>query len=62
MHNPTVLFTVHSKSFEGTARTVDKHNEPNLVEEVSSLVYAKYGWSNGLIVELILNKEHGNKI
>jgi deazaflavin-dependent oxidoreductase (nitroreductase family) len=62
MHNPTVLFTVHSKSFEGTARTVDKHDEPKLAEEVSSLMHAKYGWSNGLIVELIPYKEQGNRI
>ena len=38
--------------FEGTARIVDKHNEPKLVEQVSSLMHAKYGWRNGLIVEL----------
>ena len=62
IHNPMVTFTVSPEVFEGTARIVDKHTDPKLVEEVSSLMHRKYGWSNGLIVELILNKEHGNKI
>jgi len=52
MHNPSILFTVNSKSFEGTARIVDRHNESKLAEEVSSLMHTKYGWSDGLIVEL----------
>jgi F420H(2)-dependent quinone reductase len=30
MHNPRVMFTVNFKSFEGTARTVDKHSEHKL--------------------------------
>src|ERR671930_2548860 len=48
IHNPTVLFTVNSKSFEGTARIVDKYSEATLVEGVSSLMHTKYGWSDGL--------------
>ena len=46
------MFTVNFKSFEGTARTVDKHSESKLAEGVSSLMRSKYGWSDGLIVEL----------
>jgi hypothetical protein len=46
------MFTVNSKSFEGTARTVDKHTEHKLVEEIAGLMNTKYGWSDGLIVEL----------
>jgi hypothetical protein len=46
------MFTVNSKSFRGAARIVDKQNESKLAEEVSSLMHTKYGWSNGLIVEL----------
>jgi deazaflavin-dependent oxidoreductase (nitroreductase family) len=57
MHNPRVMFTVNSKSFEGTARMVDKHTGYKLAEEVSSLMYKKYGWSDGLIVELAPYKE-----
>ena len=52
IHNPIVLFTVNSKSFEGTARTVDRFTEHKLAGEISSLMNIKYGWSDGLIVEL----------
>jgi hypothetical protein len=51
------MFTVSSKSFEGTARIVDKHNESKLAERVSSLMNTKYGWSDGLIAELTPYKE-----
>jgi deazaflavin-dependent oxidoreductase (nitroreductase family) len=57
MHHQRVLFTVNSKSFEGTARIVDKHNDSKLAEEVSNLMYTKYGWSDGLIVELTPHRE-----
>ena len=57
IHNPRVLFTVNSKSFEGTARTVDKHSEHKLAGEIASLMNSKYGWSDGLIVELTPHKE-----
>jgi F420H(2)-dependent quinone reductase len=50
-HNPKVVFTVNSNSFEGTARIADKHNDSKLAE-VSNLIYTKYGWSDGLIVDL----------
>jgi hypothetical protein len=52
IHDQRVLFTVNSKSFEGTALTVDKLTEHKLAEEVSGLMYRKYGWRDGLIVEL----------
>jgi deazaflavin-dependent oxidoreductase (nitroreductase family) len=57
MHNPRVTFTVNSKSFEGIAGLVDRHSESKLAEEVSSLMHRKYGWSDGLIVELTPYKE-----
>jgi deazaflavin-dependent oxidoreductase (nitroreductase family) len=57
MHNPRVLFTVNSKSFEGTARTVDKHTEHKLAGEIAGLMNTKYGWSDGLIVELTPRKK-----
>ena len=47
IYNPRVLFTVNSKSFEGNARIVDKYIEPKLAEQVSTLMHAKYGWSDG---------------
>jgi deazaflavin-dependent oxidoreductase (nitroreductase family) len=52
IHNPIVLFTVNSKSFEGTARTVDRFTEHKLAGEIAGLMNTKYGWSDGLIVEL----------
>ena len=57
IHNPRVMFTVNSKSFEGTARTVDKHAEHKLVGEIANLMNTKYGWSDGLVVELTPQKE-----
>jgi deazaflavin-dependent oxidoreductase (nitroreductase family) len=57
IHNPKVMFTVNSKSFEGTARTVDKHSEYKLAGEIASLMNSKYGWSDGLIVELTPHME-----
>jgi hypothetical protein len=56
-HNSNVIFTVNSKRFEGIARIVDKHIDSKLAEEVSSIMYTKYGWSDGLIVELTPYKE-----
>jgi deazaflavin-dependent oxidoreductase (nitroreductase family) len=57
IHNPTVLFTVSSKSFEGNARIVDKNTDSKLSDEVSNLMNTKYGWSDGLIIELAPSKE-----
>src|SRR4051794_29335805 len=51
-HNPQVSFSVNGKTFEGAARKVDAEKEPELSAIVSKLVSAKYGWSDGLIVEL----------
>jgi len=52
IHSPKVMFTVNSKSVEGTARAVDKLAEHKLAQQISNLMDTKYGWSNGLIVEL----------
>ena len=49
LHNPVVSFSVAGREFEGAAQTV---KESKLVAEVSKLMVAKYGWSDGLIVEL----------
>jgi len=53
MHKSTVSFTVNHKIFEGTARIVDQNIEPKLSTEVCKLMNAKYGWDEGLIVELL---------
>jgi hypothetical protein len=53
MHNPRVSFTVGLETFKGTARIVDQDKESNSADEVSKLMDTKYGWDDGLIVELI---------
>lgn len=54
MHNPKVSFSVNSRKFEGNAKIIEKDDNTNskLILEVSSLMYDKYKWNNGLIVEL----------
>jgi deazaflavin-dependent oxidoreductase (nitroreductase family) len=52
IHNPIVSFTVNHTTFTGTARMVDQHKEPELTARVSKLMSIKYGWNEGLIVEL----------
>ena len=43
---------VGDRRFEGTARLVDEATEPELSTAVKALSHAKYGWSDGLIVEI----------
>lgn len=51
-HNSAVSFRVGQNTFEGRGRTVRRDDEPELVEAVSEKMNQKYGWSEGLIVEL----------
>ena len=53
VHNPKVSFTVSHETYEGTARVVDPDKEPKLAAKVFKLMDTKYGWDDGLIVELI---------
>jgi hypothetical protein len=54
IHNPKVVFTVDdNNTFEGSARLVNRDKDPKLATIVSKLMNAKYGWSNGLIVQLV---------
>jgi len=50
--DPHVRVTVGGRQFPGVARTVDDDREPELARAVKTLFDAKYGWSDGLIVEL----------
>lgn len=52
IHDPRVSFTVNHTTFTGTARVVDRDKEPELTAGVSKLMGTKYGWNDGLIVEL----------
>jgi deazaflavin-dependent oxidoreductase (nitroreductase family) len=53
LHNSKVSFSVNNTTFEGVARIVNQDKESELSAEVSKLMNTKYGWSNGVIVELI---------
>ncbi len=52
-HNPRIAFRVGKQRFTGTGRVLDQDREPELWREVCALSEKKYGWSNGLVVELI---------
>lgn len=52
IHHPKVMFIANSKSLEGSARVVDNLAEDKLGKQISSLMSKKYGWGDGLIVEL----------
>ena len=60
IHNSRVMFTVNSKSFEGEGQIVDKTTDAKLAEKVSNLMHTKYGWSDGLTVELTPYKEQAD--
>jgi hypothetical protein len=47
-----VTFSLNNKIYKGYARLIDKSKEPILDNAVSALMFSKYGWNDGLIVEL----------
>jgi deazaflavin-dependent oxidoreductase (nitroreductase family) len=47
-----VTFRVGGLTFEGRARMVDAQAEPELAADVRRLSERKYGWGDGLVVEL----------
>jgi hypothetical protein len=49
---PEVKVRVRDADFNAIARVVDNDGEPQLSATVRALFDAKYGWSDGLIVEL----------
>ncbi len=49
---PHVTVRVGDRRFEALARIVDDEREPDLAAAVKRLSSAKYGWSDGLVVEL----------
>ena len=49
---PQVSVRVGDFEFHATARVVHNDREPQLAATVKALFDAKYGWSDGLIVEL----------
>jgi deazaflavin-dependent oxidoreductase (nitroreductase family) len=51
--NPNVEVRVGSATFAGTARIVSQETEQDLFREVQERSRQKYGWGNGLVVELM---------
>ena len=51
--NSRVHWRVAEVSFSGQARVIDAAAEPGLNEAVQALSREKYGWGEGLVVELI---------
>ena len=50
--DPRVRWRVGNVTFTGRARVVDPVAEPELTETVQNCSRQKYGWGEGLIVEL----------
>ena len=49
---PRVSVRVADRQFDATARVVSYDGEPQLTAAVKALFDAKYGWSDGLVVQL----------
>ena len=49
---PRVAVRVGRRSFAAKARVVDAKAEPELARAVRTLSERKYGWGNGLVVEI----------
>ncbi len=52
LHNPHVSFRVAGQTFNGTGRVVNEAAERDLLKSIRALSDRKYGWSDGLAVEL----------
>ncbi len=50
--NAKVQFSVGEETVDGIGRLIDSIRESELVKQVSRLMQAKNGWSDGLMVEL----------
>jgi deazaflavin-dependent oxidoreductase (nitroreductase family) len=55
----SVTWRVGDRRFAGRARVVDSTAEPVLGEVVRARSHAKYGWSDGLLVELAPEDDPG---
>lgn len=50
--NPAVTFWVNGQTYRGTGRALDRAAEPERAAAVARLFDERYGWSDGLLVEL----------
>lgn len=51
--NPLVHVRVGDREFDATARAIDEQSEPEIWQTVQRLSLEKYGWGDGLPVEII---------
>ena len=51
--NPNVSFRVADATFRGHARVIDQQTDPVLHRYVQYLSREKYGWGEGVVVELL---------
>jgi len=58
--NGNVRVRVGERRFAAVARVVDSDREADLSQAVKVLSEAKYGWSDGLIVEITPQEEHAS--
>jgi deazaflavin-dependent oxidoreductase (nitroreductase family) len=56
---PRVRFSMGDLTFEGHARVIDTSTERELHDEIQALSRQKYGWGDGLVVELTTRSELG---
>lgn len=54
-HNPKVSVRVGGRGFEATARVLDHERDRKLWDEVQAVANRKYGWGDGLPVEIAPN-------
>jgi F420H(2)-dependent quinone reductase len=58
MVDSNVSFKVNNKSYKGYARIVNENKETILANAVFNLMLSKYGWNDGLIIELTSNNNN----
>src|ERR1044072_1016467 len=61
LHDSRVRVRVEDRDFEATARVLDERKEPGLWEKAQSLGREKYGWGDGLPVEITADEGEGEK-
>ena len=59
-NNPDVSFRVGEATFRGRARVINEQADPVLHRYVQYLSREKYGWGDGVVVELLLEAEPSN--
>ncbi len=53
LHNPRVRVRVGDRVFNATARVLDRERDQLAYEQAQHLEETKYGWSDGLPVEIV---------